>query len=350
MTTKASTGAGRTVNVAVVGLGFMGVTHIKAYQQIQAARLVAVCDAVRLPVNGVLAGVAGNISGSDAIKLGQEVKAYRALDDLLADPAVDLVDLCVPTPLHVPQAVAALKAGRHVICEKPMARTAAQAGEILRAAQAAKGFFMPAMCLRFWPEWVWLKRAVEQNTYGKALAARFRRVSEPPGWSRDTYFKGDQSGGALLDLHIHDADFVQFLFGRPVSVFSSGLTRFSGAIDHVVTQYKTAGGTMAHAEGSWIMDQGHGFNMAYTVNFEKATVDYDLGRGPEALRLCQEGKGEQTIKCEGPDGYAGELRHMIESIQTGRPPSVVTARDGLSAVEICEAEEKSIRTGQVVAL
>jgi predicted dehydrogenase len=350
MTTKASAGKGRTVNVAVVGLGFMGVTHVKAYQQIESARLVAVCDAVRLPVDGVLAGVTGNISGSDAIKLGQGVKAYRALDELLANSEVDLVDLCVPTPLHVPQAVAALKAGRHVLCEKPMARTAALAGEILRAAEGAKGFFMPAMCLRFWPEWVWLKRAIEQNTYGKTLAARFRRVSEPPGWSRDTYFKGEQSGGALLDLHIHDTDFVQFLFGRPLSVFSSGFTRFSGAIDHVVTQYKTASGAIACAEGSWIMNQGHGFNMAYTVNFEKATADYDLSRGPEALRLCQDGKGAQTIKCEGPDGYAGELRYMIESIQNGKPPTVVTVRDGLSAVQICEAEEKSIQTGQVVAL
>jgi len=90
--------------------------------------------------------------------------------------------------------------------------------------------------------------------------------------------------------------------------------------------------------------------MAYTVNFEKATVDYDLVRGADALRLCEEGKGARTIKCEGPDGYAGELRHMIECIQAGKPPTVVTARDGLSAVEICEAEEKSIRTGQPVAL
>jgi len=103
------------------------------------------------------------------------------------------------------------------------------------AAQAAHGFFMPAMCLRFWPQWVWAKQAITQGAYGRVLAARFRRVSEPPGWSRSTYFNGEQSGGALLDLHIHDTDFVQFLFGRPRGVFSTGLTRFSGAIDHVVT-------------------------------------------------------------------------------------------------------------------
>ncbi len=340
----------RQVNVAVVGLGFMGLTHIKAYRQIEAARLVAVCDAVRLPVNGVLAGVSGNIAGGDAIKLAPEVKAYRGLEELLANPEVELVDLCVPTPLHVPQAVAALRAGKHVVCEKPLARNAAQAKEIVKAAQSAKGFFMPAMCIRFWPEWVWLKRAVEQNTYGRILAARFRRVSEPPGWSRDSYFKGDQSGGALLDLHIHDADFVQFVFGRPQAVFSSGVTLFSGAVDHVVTQYKVAGGAAVYAEGSWIMSQGHGFDMAYTANFEKATVDYSLARGADALKVCADGKGAQVVKCEGPDGYLGELRHMVDSIVQGRPPSVVTAQDGLSAVEICEAEEKSVKTGQLVTL
>ncbi len=350
MQSNTSSNSERKVNVGVVGLGFMGMTHIRSYQQIPAARIVAVCDAVRLPVNGVLSGVTGNISGSDAIQLGPEVKAYRALDEMLANPEVDLVDLCVPTPLHVPQAVSALRSGKHVICEKPLARNGAQAREILKAAQAAKGFFMPAMCMRFWPGWSWLRQAVQENAYGKVLAARFRRVSEPPGWSRDSYFKGDQSGGALLDLHIHDTDFVQFLFGRPLSVYSSGVTKFSGAVDHVITQYQVKGGAVVHAEGTWIMNQGHGFNMAYTLTFERATVDFDLSRGAEPLRVFEEGKGAQPLKCEGSDGYVGELTHMVESILKGTPPSTVTGADGCSAVEICEAEEQSVKTGQVVKL
>lgn len=338
----------RTVNVAVVGLGFMGVTHIRAYQQIPGARLVAVCDAVRLPVNGVLTGVSGNIGGPDALRLGPDVKAYREFDEMLADPRVELVDLCVPTPLHAPQAIAALRAGKHVICEKPLARTPAIARQIVQAAKAAKGFFMPAMCMRFWPGWSWLKELAERKTYGKILAARFRRVSSPPAWSRNTYFKGEVSGGALLDLHIHDTDFVQFIFGRPRSVYSTGLSRFSGAIDHVVTQYRVAGGACVYAEGSWLLTAG--FNMGYTVMFERATVDFDLARGDEALRVDEEGKPTRTVKLKGPDGYGAELRYMIRCIQTGTPPSVVTAQDGLSAVEICAAEEKSVKTGRVVTL
>jgi len=348
MTNINSPTTGRSVNVAIVGLGFMGLTHIKSYQQLPNARIVAVCDAVRLPVNGVLAGVSGNITSSDAIDLGKAVRTYSNLEDLLADREVELVDLCVPTPLHVPQTLAALQAGKHVLCEKPLARTSAQSREIVNAAQSAKGIFMPAMCMRFWPGWAWLKALAAQNTYGKILTARFRRVSAPPGWSRASYFKGGDSGGALLDLHIHDTDFVQFLFGRPISVFSTGQSRFSGAIDHVVTQYQVAGGATVYAEGSWLLTSG--FNMSYTVVFERATVDFDSARGADALQLMEENKPVQTLKPEGVDGYVEELRHLLTAIQSGQPPTVVTAADGLSAVEICEAEEKSVQTGCVVEL
>ncbi len=338
----------KPVNVAVVGLGFMGQTHLKSYLQLPNARIVAVCDAARLPVDGVLAGVSGNIHGTDAINLGKDIRTYKKLEELLADSEVDLIDLCVPTPLHGPQAIAALQSGKHVLCEKPLARTSATARDIVNAAKTAKGFFMPAMCMRFWPGWAWLKELNKQGTYGKILAARFRRVSAPPGWSRDSYFKGGDSGGALLDMHIHDADFVQFLFGRPTAVYATGQSRFSGAIDHVVTQYHVTGGATVYAEGSWLLTSG--FGMSYTVIFERATVDFDSARGADALHLLEDGKPVQGIKPEGVDGYVEELRYLVNSIQAGKAPTVVTAADGLSAVEICEAEERSIQTRSVVEL
>jgi predicted dehydrogenase len=339
----------RPVNVGVVGLGFMGLTHINAYRKLpDHARLVAVCDAVRQPVNGVLAGVTGNVAGSDTVDLGAAVRAYTSIDDLLADPEVDLVDLCVPTPLHVPQTLAALAAGKHVICEKPLARTSAQSRQIVEAAAAASTYFMPAMCMRFWPGWAWLKQLKADGTYGQILTARFRRVSAPPGWSRDSYFKGGDSGGALFDLHVHDTDFVQFLFGRPSAVFSTGVSRFSGATDHVVTQYIVPGGATVYSEGSWLLASG--FAMSYTVMFERATIDYDSARGDAALQVWEEGKEPQVIVPEGPDGYVGELAHFLTAIRSGQPPTIVTAQDGLSAVEICEAEEKSVQTGQVVSV
>jgi predicted dehydrogenase len=348
MTKKALRKSQRPVTVAVVGLGFMGVTHIKAYQQLKLAKIVAVCDAVRLPVNGVLAGVVGNVSGSGDLDLGRQVKVYRSLDEVLADSEVDLVDLCVPTPLHVEQSVAALKAGKNVLCEKPLALTSDRARKIVQAAQSASGFFMPAMCMRFWPGWSCLKQVVDEEPYGTVQAARFRRMSPMPGWSKATYGSGSQTGGALFDLHVHDTDFVQFLFGRPASVFTTGVARAGDAVDHVVTQYIYADGPAVYAEGSWLL---HGnFSMSYTILCERATLDYDSARGAEALMVTEAGKKSRVIKLDGADGYSREILHMLEAIQNRKAPTVVTARDGLSAVEICEAEAKSVRTGRAVSL
>lgn len=338
------------VNIAVVGLGFMGVTHLRAYQQVPSARIVAVCDAVRLPVNGILAGVAGNIKKSDDIDLGREVKVFRQLAEVLADPEVALVDLCTPTPLHPEQAMAALKAGKNVLCEKPIARTSAAAREIVRAEKAAAGFLMPAMCMRFWPGWSWLKQVVQEKRYGRVLAAQFRRISEMPGWSKQGTYSaaGADLGGALFDLHIHDTDFVQFLFGRPARVFCTGVTDAAGAINHVVTQYLYPAGPAVCAEGSWLLAQG--FNMGYTLHCERATLDFDLARGAKAMQIIEPGKPPQFVENAGSDGYGEEVRYVVECARQGKRPSIVTASDGLSALEICEAEEQSLKTGQVVAL
>ncbi|MCU0777157.1 MAG: Gfo/Idh/MocA family oxidoreductase [Akkermansiaceae bacterium] len=339
----------KTVNVAVVGLGFMGVTHLRAYLANPQARVVAVCDAVRVPVNGVLAGVSGNIKKSDDIDLGPDVRVYRTTEDLLADADVELVDLCTPTPLHAPQVIAALNAGKHVICEKPLARTSAEAREILQVAANSPGILMPAFCMRFWPGWSWLKQVVEEQTYGKVLAARFRRDSAMPAWSQQgTYSGGQDLGGALFDLHIHDADFVNHLFGKPAGVFSSGVLAASGAINHVITQYDYPGGPSVCAEGSWLMAKG--FNMAYTLFCEQATIDFDLARGADALEVSETGKDPRVVDAGEGDGYSKEIDYVIECVAGGEKPSVVTAIDGLTALEICEAEEQSIRSGQLVKL
>jgi predicted dehydrogenase len=340
-----------TIGVGIVGAGYMSATHIKAYRQIGGCHITALCNPSGRNLDGDFSRVEGKTGSDVPLKLDMsEVTAYRSFAEMLGDDAVRLVDICTPTHTHPELAIAALKAGKHVVCEKPLARTGRLARDIASAAATAQGFFMPAMCLRFWPEWVWLKTAIEQKTYGQLLGARFRRVGQPPGWGQKFFFDGSLSGGALLDLHIHDTDFVQFCFGRPRSVFSTGFTKVSGAIDHVVTQYVVASGASVTAEGSWAMTDGFGFSMSYTAVFERATTDFDSSRGVDALKLYEKGKELQTLRLEGGDGYVGELRHMLDSIRSGRLPVVVTAEDGVSAVEICEAEERSIQTGRLVPL
>jgi predicted dehydrogenase len=330
------------IKVAVVGLGYMGVTHLRAWQKIRNARIVAVCDAARLPENGMLRGVAGNVkSDSGVLDLGAKVRTYRELAPLLADPEVDLVDLCTPTPLHPAQVVAALKAGRHVLCEKPLARTSADIKKILREAARAKGFLMPAMCMRFWTGWRELKELVETRKYGRVLAAAFRRVSQRPAWSTTGTYTGADTGGALYDLHIHDTDFINHLFGRPRRVWSRGVISANGSIEHVVTHYLYPDGPLVSAEGSWL-HQG-GFGMGFSVNFERATIESDSAKDGGAWLLSEAGKKPRVMPWRGPDGYDAEIRYFADCVARGVPPAVVTPRDALATLQICEAEEKSAR-------
>jgi predicted dehydrogenase len=339
------------LHIGLVGLGFMAATHIRAYRQVEGARIAALCNPSGRHLDGDFTNVAGNVGATDPVKLDMAgVKATKNFADLLSDPDIHAIDVCAPTRAHRELANAALRAGKHVLCEKPLARTSKVAREIVAEAKLARGIFMPAMCLRFWPEWSWLKEAVSSNRFGRVMAARFRRVAEPPGWGRNTFFNGAESGGGLFDLHIHDTDFVHYCFGRPRSVFSRGYVKFSGAIDHVITHYEVESGAVVHAEGSWAMTPGFGFNMSYTVNFERATADYDIARGKEALRLSEEGQGSRVIPFDEPDGYVGELRHFVECARNGRMPTVVTANDGLASVEICEAEEQSVNQRQIIPI
>ncbi len=335
--------------MAVVGLGFMGVTHLRAYLDNPRARVVAVCATGRGPVNGVLAGVAGNIQKSADIHLGSAVKVYHQFADVLADPEVQLVDLCTPTPVHPEQAIAALRSGRHVLCEKPLARTAAAARQVLAVAAQSPGQLMPAMCMRFWPGWSGLKQVVAEGIYGRVLAARFRRVSEMPAWSRSgTYAGGADLGGALFDLHIHDTDFINHLFGRPASVFTTGVVDAGGVNNHVFTQYQFPDGPAVCAEGSWLL--GQGFTMTCTLYCERGTLDYDLARGAEALQVTEPGQPARVVTLVAGDGYTGEIDYFLDCVANDRPPLMVTGWDALTALEICEAEEASLRSGKLVKL
>lgn len=339
------------IRVGIVGTGFMALAHIRAYQQVIGIEIGALCNPSGRNLDGDFSDVYGNVGSDDPVKLDMKnVATYKNLDELLADDSIDLIDVTTPTFLHYEQAIEALVSGKHVLCEKPMTRTSQQAREITEAAEKAKGFFMPAMCLRFWPEWKWVKDAIDDDRFGRPLSARFRRVAEAPAWGQNSFLDGKKSGGGLLDLHIHDADFAAYCFGRPSHVYAQGHTKVSGEIDHVLAQYTVACGATVSAEGSWAMAKGFGFNMAYTVNFENATLDYDLARGDEALKLFEPDKEPQTLKLDAGDGYTGQISYMVESIQSGTIPNVVTAQDGLTSVELCEAAKRSIETGERVRL
>jgi predicted dehydrogenase len=335
------------IRVGIIGLGMMGRTHYEAYQELSdLAQVVAVSDVDPKRAAGDLAGTAGNVIAGGLTQLPMDrIKGSIDYNDLLDNPDVDLVDICLPTTQHLEVATAALKSGKHVLCEKPLARTSAEGEKIAQAARQAKGFFMPAMCMRFWPQWAWLKQAVDEKRYGKVLSATFRRVATmPPGWYRD----GKISGGAALDLHIHDTDFIQHLFGMPKAVSSRGYTKTSGEIDHLNTHYIYDQYPLVAAEGGWSFADGYGFTMRYTVNFETATADYDLARD-KTLLLIQNGQ-PTAIETAPGFGYTAEIRYLLDCIKNNHPPQTVTPEDAVRSLRIVEAEVQSIRTAETVRL
>lgn len=335
------------INVGVIGLGMMGSTHLDVYGKLEGVRLVAVSDANPARLAGE-EKAGGNIEGQS--QGGVDLSAARRYAegmDLIADAEVDVVDICLPTPMHRAYAEAALAAGKHVLIEKPLARTSADAQAIVEAAAKAKGLAMPGMCMRFWPGWDWLVTAVAEQRYGKVRSAHFRRVTSHPGGP--FYSDGEACGGAILDLHIHDTDFIQHCFGVPQAVSSRGYTAITGKPDHVTTQYLYGqDGPMITAEGGWAMSEGFGFEMQYTVNFEQATAVFDLAN-EQPLKLVKDGQSEPVELPEGM-GYEHEIRYFIHCIATATTPQRVTVEDGLMSVAIVEAEQRSIESGQPEAV
>ncbi len=337
------------VGVGVVGLGFMGSTHIRAVHRAAAdglpCRLTAVCDASRERLSGHVMA-AGNITTGAGERLFDPgaLATYTDYDVMLRDERVNLVIVCTHTDTHVEFARRALKAGKHVLVEKPVAITAERVRALVpdAAAASARGLLcMPAMCMRYWPAWTWLKARVDSGELGAVVSASFQRLGSGPSWGADFYRNHALSGGALIDLHIHDADFISWCFGSPREVASLG------TLDHVTTLYRfEMGPPHVSAHGGWDQHPGFPFRMRYIVTFEGATADWDLTRTP-ALLLCREGRAE-AVEMPAWLGYDGEVRAMVHAIASGAPSPPTTVEDALRTAEILDAERKSLETGTPV--
>lgn len=336
------------VRVGVVGLGMMGLTHLDVYRSLPNVKLAAICDSDSRRLSGEVHAL-GNIEGQSQVtvaSLPDEVKRCTDIADVVGSDEIDAVDICLPTDLHKRFGLEVLNAGQHLILEKPLARSSSEAAELVAAAESSKGMAFVGHCLRFWPGWSWLKQVVDGKTYGNVLGATFRRVVNHPGGP--FYSNGDRSGGAALDLHIHDTDFVQYLFGMPKSVTSFGYSKITNQPDHILTQYHYDEVPLVVAEGSWAMSDGFVFNMSFTVNFEKATAAFDSAM-EKPLTLYQDGQS-QKIDLDSKMGYDFEIEYFMKCIENNEAPTIVTMQDGLNTVKIVEAEIASVQSGRTVVL
>jgi len=331
------------VNIGIVGIGFMGVTHFKAYEKVKGAKVTAIASRDPRKRKGDWRSIQGNFGGSGGVQDLSKMACYESMDELLADPKVDLVDICLPTYLHTRASLEALKAGKHVILEKPIALDLGEADRVIAAAKKQKRHFMVAHVLRFFPEFRLIKDLMESGDYGRVRAARFRRIISQPAWWDPKELQ--RTGGPAIDLHIHDADFVQFLFGMPQAVVATGFVGRGGTVEHIDTHYHFGGKSMSvTAEGGWLAQQGCPFEHGYDVYFEDATLKYNSSWGPPVL-LTKDGKTRKP-RVPKKDGFVGELQAAAAAVAGNKPSRVLGGQTARNSLALCLKEIQSAKTGR----
>jgi predicted dehydrogenase len=333
------------MRVAVLGLGFMGSTHLKALRSVAGAELVAIYSGDERKLAGDLSGVHGNLGGPGERLDFEGVARYRAIEGLLADSRVEAVDLCLPTDLHAPVAIAALRAGKHVLVEKPMALDGKSAESMIAEAAKADRVLMAAQVLRFFPMYEALQKAL--RGLGPVRSAVFRRRCGAPGWSA---WLADpaRSGGGVFDLLIHDADMALHLFGPPEAVSATGYEALAAGIDVIAATLHYPAGIGVSITGGWHHPRSFPFSMEYTVVGDNGTVEYSsaVGTGPVLYRASGE---SELLPLAEKDGYAAEIEYFLECCRTGRQPDLCPPHESAQAVALMRLlQEARTRNGELI--
>lgn len=336
------------IRFGICGLGFMGQSHFWRLIRQEHATVTAICDRDA----GRRAGQWGRSGNLD---LGtpteppplEGITAYGDLQGLLRDEHVDAVLIALPTALHAETAIHALDAGKHVLCEKPMAYRPGECNLMIAAAERNQRQLMIAHCLRFWPQYDTIKQLVEEGRIGRVRYATFRRLASPPLYTQGNWLMDElQSGGALLDLHIHDIDYAQYLLGLPATITAQGLRGPGGRIDHVVATYGFEDGRYATIEGGWAMQTPWPFEMALTVHGDAGTLDWSSARGAE-VRLYTGSGAAESLACPG-DALVNEQAYFVEAVRTGQSPERCPPSASRTSVFLAWLERRAIESGKPV--
>lgn len=339
--------------LGLVGIGDMAGVHAAAAQRL-----------------GIELAIAAGHDASRAERLADERggRLYPNYDALLNDPAITAVDLCVPNDLHRRYAERAFAAGKHVLCEKPIALSLADADAMIASAEAAGVTLMVGHVVRFWPEYRRLRELVANAELGEISWLSLRRLTGVlsatqgrEGWRASA----ERSGGAALDLQIHDLDFACWLFGPPQSVFARGIRSPNGSWDHIATTLAYGDRTVI-AEASFLMRDAP-FEIGFHLVAERGVVGYRYSPAsfalhglhgdaaePEAaptLLLYDSAETPNALLQPDRDSFEaaidGELAEFVKSVTSGQAPSC-TGADARLALSVSLASVRSLDSGAVV--
>jgi len=338
------------IRIGIVGVGFMGMIHYLAARGLHDGAVTAVCSRDPKKLAGDWRGIRGNFGPPGEVMDLSAIKRYDRLDSLLADPEVDLVDVCNPTHLHAETAIRALEAGKHVLVEKAIALNPEDAEAMVRAAAKAGKLLMVAHVLPFFPEFAYAAETVRDGRWGRVLGGHFKRVISRPDWSADI---GDaaKTGGPAVDLHIHDTHFIGLICGMPKQVFSCGILD-NGVVQYLTTQYLYGpGGPALSCSSGALAQKGRPFVHGYEIYLERATLVYESGTCPLTV-LTADGAIEQP-KLDGTDpttAFTAELQAAVDAVRAGRAPDLLSGRLAREALVLCHKECQSVKSGEAVAV
>lgn len=321
-------------NVLLVGAGTMGRAHAKAYSKMPDVFVAGIVD-----INKESAESVGVLVGAPAFNNYEEAKAELK--------QVDVVDICVPTFLHKEYCLKAAADGKHILCEKPLAGNLHDARTIIEACEKHHVRLFVGHVLRFFPEYERAKRLLDDGAIGEAAVARTSRIGPfPNGWN-DWYADISLSGGTVLDLIIHDFDFLRSCFGEVERVYAKGLAgRELARMDYSLVTLRFQNGVIAHVEGSWSHES---FTMRFEIAGKKGIIEYDSSKDqPLISRSRNHLQGTTGVAVpESPlheNPYYRELRHYMDCLESGVQP-IVTAEDAYRALEISLMAIDSMKTG-----
>lgn len=323
------------LTVGIVGAGLIAGVHARAYRSCPGVRVAAVADPVT--------------AKAQRLAEDHEARPVPGLDDLL-DLGVDVVDVCTPPPHHAGVAVAALEAGRHVFCEKPLARTLADARAIVAAGKSAAGLLMVGHVSRFEPDHRGAKTLVEGGEIGSVRLVTHSTASALPGWSEAGWIADpEQSGGPLVDQAVHSFDYARWVVGSPaVRVTCAAADSGAGPATYTLSTVRYANGAIAHVESSWAHPPARGFKLACElVGTEgRLTWSYDHMMGG----VLHPASGDtEWFDVLGERGFSAEARAFTDAIRSGAP-SPVPAAEAMESLHTALGALESARIGESVDL
>lgn len=315
------------LKVGLIGCGFMGAMHANCYKNIKGAELVAFADIRK--------------EKAEELAVGTNATIYGDGKELIANANVDIIDICLPTYLHAEYAMAAMDKVKYVFVEKPVALAVEEGKKMIEKSKATGCQVQVGQVIRFWDEYVELKKIIESGVYGKVINANFRRLSPRPDWGwEDWLLDYKLSGGAGQDLHIHDVDYALSVFGQPKNFYS--VKNVNGEKNSYVNTIMQYNDFVVGVEGTWDLPSNYPFTATFRVVFENAVVE---NAGGKFMLYTKDGASEIKIEkkelvggVEGGNisdlgGYYNELVYFCDKAKKGEKIEKATLCDGVSSLE-----------------